>query len=97
MERFIVLIFPTEKEKAPLAALAQRFATALEEACSEPPFFIWPDQTKFALLVRGDIETISKALKDAAAIDTRYLVAQVGAPHANAGLVRAAQWLDRQT
>lgn len=97
MEQFLIVIFPAEKTDKARAELARRFAEALAKACAEPPLYVWPDHTKFVLLAQGEPGRIIMALRDAAAIDTRYLAVPAGSGYASSGLSSAALWLDRRS
>ncbi len=90
---FIVLIFPTDKDKASLAGLARRVKDELTEACGAAPQIILPDMTAICLLAEGELKRINAALDRATAMDTRYLVARLETPTAAIGLSGAASWL----
>jgi len=96
-ESFVVLVFPTEKDKAALAALATRFVKELTQACGEAPTMIRPDVTALCMLVSGEQGRISRALSAAQAPDTRWLLASVGKPCEAAGLSTAFQWIQRHS
>lgn len=93
---YLVLIFPTERDKA-LAAVATRFQKELTIACTSAPTIVWPCTTAIALLVEGTFERITRALGTAASLDTRYLLTRVDEPYSGAGLSTAFAWLKART
>lgn len=91
-EPFLVLIFPTEDAKEMLA-LAARFNEALTKACGSAPTMVRPCRSAIALLVEGEPDRITAALRQAEAPDTRYLMVRVDRPFAATGLSTAFAWL----
>lgn len=94
---FVVLVFPAEKEPRKVAELATRIKDELKKACGEVPTMIRPDLTAMCLLVDGQFDRISRALRDAVAPDTRYFLAKLEKPFESAGLSTAHQWLANRT
>lgn len=94
-EPFLILVFPTEKDRAALAALATRFVTELTAACAEPPTMVRPDVTALCMLVCGETARISRALEAAKAPDTRILRVRVDKPVEAFGLSTSYQWIQK--
>lgn len=90
---FIVLIFPTDKDRASLASLAARVKAELKDACGQAPQIILPDMTAICLLADGEPDRISAALERASAMGTRYLIARLEKPYAALGLSATVSWL----
>jgi hypothetical protein len=94
-ESFLVLVFPTEKGRTELAALATRFVKELTAACGEPPTMVRPDATALCMLVCGENARITRALQAAMAPDTRILRVRVDKPFESFGLSTSHQWLQK--